>query len=234
MLSVSLIAGFCVLLVVAPIFHSVQRRRSHLYGKIRWPLVFLLSPRTPMLIVGTTRQVLCASQTKKKKIQCKYVVDYCKAKLSPQHKKSCAGQVCGESYCWTYWQLLQLHHRVVIKNEWEIFIYFFVQKPSFTLKYPLLALRFVLFQLSACLHLDILLLPCARDSTLAVALRLLLFICEISALRSLLCSWIFRVTALSKSTNQQESRCSVVLWNYPSTYINQVNLSLGLIFILML
>lgn len=62
-LSISLFAGFCVLLVVAPIFPSVQRRRSHLCGKIRWPLVFLLSPRTPMLIVGTTRQVGCASQT---------------------------------------------------------------------------------------------------------------------------------------------------------------------------
>lgn len=59
----SLFAEFCVLLVVAPISPLVQRRRSHQLAKIRWPLVFLLSPRTPMLTVGTTRQVQCEIQT---------------------------------------------------------------------------------------------------------------------------------------------------------------------------
>lgn len=53
----SLSAEFCVLLVAAPISPLVQRRRSHPFAKIRWPRVFSLSPRTPMLIVGTTRQV---------------------------------------------------------------------------------------------------------------------------------------------------------------------------------
>lgn len=58
-LSFFLSAEFCVLLVEAPIFHLAQTRRSHQFAKIRWPLVFLLSPRTPMLIVETTRQVAC-------------------------------------------------------------------------------------------------------------------------------------------------------------------------------
>lgn len=58
-LTISLFPGFCALLVAAPIFHLVQMRRSHPSGKTRWPLVSLLSQRTPMLIVGTTHQVRC-------------------------------------------------------------------------------------------------------------------------------------------------------------------------------
>lgn len=60
-LIISLFPGCCALLVAAPIFHLVQMRRSLPSGKTRWPLVFLLSQRTPTLIVGTTHQVQCAS-----------------------------------------------------------------------------------------------------------------------------------------------------------------------------
>lgn len=64
-------AEFCVLLVEAPIFHSVQRRRSHLLAKIRWPRVFLPSPRTPMLTVETTRQVECETSANRYTISLK-------------------------------------------------------------------------------------------------------------------------------------------------------------------
>lgn len=57
MFTISFSLGFCALLVAPPTSHWVQTRRSLLPGKTRWPPVFSLSQKTPMLIEGTTHQV---------------------------------------------------------------------------------------------------------------------------------------------------------------------------------
>lgn len=77
------------------------------------------------------------------------------------------------------------------------------QNPALTLKYPLLAIRFVLslFKWPALRYIDACTDSLHSRFNSCPQTRLLLFACKTSALSSLLCSWNFHVPTLIKSAN---------------------------------